>query len=535
MALEAANLVLSAVKAALAAKHGVVANKSRSARLCVRLEALNAPIDGLISSGKLTSDLHQKPLQRLLAAVQRASALLEKQKKKSYLAALASHAKTREDFDDVEREITSCMGDMQLSLAVDAGDPAADDARDLADMKAALRDIGDKQDGLAKQLKEVDDEQRASAQAVMEALQAGAARGDELMALLQQLVVGSEKQLAVRKASPLHEVNPVVDLRPTGVVLGQGAFGSVAREVWLKGGGLDVAVKTLSGGDLSNKALSELEKEARAMAALQHPNVVVLYGACLRPPRMCLVQELAPHGSLAHVLEASPGAMPWSERWSVGADMARGLLFLHNRNILHRDVKGANVLLFGAPPRRTGKLSDFGLAAVKSESSTLATRSTAGTPNWKAPELFSRRTAIASPASDMYSAACTLYEMAAGQPPWEGDDPGAFPMWVMQGERPDRPQGCPDDFWAAVEGGWAQSPDDRTTFDDLLAALEDGACAAAAREDAAQGAPGRRETEMEAEIARLRAQMQRMEAEAAASQAQAPSPNDSSDADEAAA
>ena len=71
--------------------------------------------------------------------------------------------------------------------------------------------------------------------------------------------------------------------------------------------------------------------------------------------------------------------------------------------------------------RRFAKLADFGLAVVKSESSTLATVSSAGTTNWKAPEL-SFKTGRATHASDMYSFACVLYELASGQAPWAGED-----------------------------------------------------------------------------------------------------------------
>ena len=179
------------------------------------------------------------------------------------------------------------------------------------------------------------------------------------------------------------------DLRPCDGgggddLLGVGGYGAVRKMRWVIGG-VDVAVKELLQRMLSPKATLELRHEAEAMHAMRHPNIIQLFGASLRPPHMCLVLEFATHGSLNDVLrhEGAPHAAAaatartysevWVERYHLAADAARGLMYLHSRGVLHRDVKSANVLLFEDRHRRVAKLADFGLAVVKNESSTLAT------------------------------------------------------------------------------------------------------------------------------------------------------------------
>jgi len=154
----------------------------------------------------------------------------------------------------------------------------------------------------------------------------------------------------------------------------------------------------------------------------------------------------------------------------------RGLEYLHSRNILHLDVKGANVLIFDGEPdgshRYTAKLADFGFASVKSESATLQTGRAGGTFNWRAPESFEGRKL--TKASDMYSAACTLYELAACAIPWAGEHEAGIYGKVSGGRRPDRPENCPKEFWTVIEGGWRHKPEERSSVARALRALELG-------------------------------------------------------------
>ena len=193
--------------------------------------------------------------------------------------------------------------------------------------------------------------------------------------------------------SSLPHIDMATDLRSIGRgdddVLGSGGFGEVKKMRWMAGGAIDVAVKVLHQRRPSPKALKELRKEAEAMHAMRHPNVIQLYGASLTPPHVCLVLEYAPHGSLEDVLEkegAPSGAAVWRERFFIASDIVKGLIYLHNRKVLHLDIKSGNVMLFDRNSRRGGKLADFGLSFIKSEASaggTVATKTSAGTVNWK--------------------------------------------------------------------------------------------------------------------------------------------------------
>ena len=165
-----------------------------------------------------------------------------------------------------------------------------------------------------------------------------------------------------------------------GRLLGKGGFGAVYEGVYQ---GKSVAIKQLS-GHLSADALTELKREAEIMfqLGLSSEHVVKLIKICLETP-YSLVMELMPQGSLYDLLQSGQD-LPWQTRYQIAADSAQGLSDLHERKILHRDLKSLNILL------RNGraKLADFGLAKVKHETGSQSSMTAKGTVLWMAPELF---------------------------------------------------------------------------------------------------------------------------------------------------
>lgn len=233
--------------------------------------------------------------------------------------------------------------------------------------------------------------------------------GNEQLRRLKKIVLDNSPAQPADSSLPHIDMSDLIPIKGgDDDVIGYGGFGEVSKMRWMSGGRYDVAVKKLHQRMPSRKALAEFRKEAEAMHTIRHPNVIQLYGASLKPPHVYLVLEYAPHGSLEDVLaeEGAPGgAAVWRERFFIAQDIVKGLMHLHNRNVLHLDIKSGNVMLFDHNSRRAAKLADFGLAYIKSEASasgTVATKTSAGTVNWKPPELF-RKGGKATRASDIYS------------------------------------------------------------------------------------------------------------------------------------
>ncbi|KAF7374435.1 hypothetical protein MSAN_00327600 [Mycena sanguinolenta] len=136
--------------------------------------------------------------------------------------------------------------------------------------------------------------------------------------------------------------------------------------------------------------------------------------------------------------------------------------YLHSRNIVHGDLRGANILI---NDDWSACLADFGLS-IFSDTASLFTTDRGGSPYWMAPELldpdrFGMRFAR-TPASDVYSFGCVCFELYTGRPPFSGilPEPGAM-MKVINGERPPRPSSSPaisDSLWNYVSMYWAQDP-----------------------------------------------------------------------------
>ena len=477
--------ILRLVDGALRAQNNVVQNRRKSRRLADCLEAILPPLRTIEASESKIPVAHRETLEKLQNVVEDAKVLLEKQCKKSYMSQLVSSSSVKEHFNDITQRLQAHMQALNLSVAalhrVDANTRDAEDAADVQELQEEIRKmIESNQDDLRSQLAELDEGQQGRAREMLSKLTEGHEQlRRDISEDLRKIVL--EMSPAQHADSSLPHIDMATDLRSIGRggddVLGSGGFGEVKKMLWMAGGAIDVAVKVLHQRRPSPKALKELRKEAEAMHAMRHPNVIQLYGASLTPPHVCLVLEYAPHGSLEDVLEkegAPSGAAVWRERFSIASDIVKGLIYLHSRKVLHLDIKSGNVMLFDRNSRRGGKLADFGLSFIKNETSaggTVAIKTSAGTVNWKSPELF-RKGGQATRASDIYSCACVMYELASGAIPWDGEGAGDVTGMVSSGDRPDKPEGCIEGFWNLIEHGWAQEPAKRIALVDALDSLE---------------------------------------------------------------
>ncbi|KAK4589473.1 hypothetical protein RGQ29_020159 [Quercus rubra] len=194
--------------------------------------------------------------------------------------------------------------------------------------------------------------------------------------------------------------------------LGEGGFGTVYKGILLDG--TIIAVKKLS--SRSKQGNREFVTEIGMISALQHPNLVRLYGCCIEGNQLFLVYEYMENNSLARALFGSDEhrlTLDWPTRQNICVGIARGLAFLHEEStlkIVHRDIKTTNMLL---DRDLNPKISDFGLAKLDEEENTHISTRVAGTIGYMAPEyaLWGYLTYKA----DVYSFGVVALEIVAGK------------------------------------------------------------------------------------------------------------------------
>jgi formylglycine-generating enzyme required for sulfatase activity len=225
--------------------------------------------------------------------------------------------------------------------------------------------------------------------------------------------------------------------------LGRGGMGVVYRAVGPDG--RPAALKVMSRDLAADEAsVARFEREARLAAAVRHENVVALLGSGFEGQLAWIAFEVVEGGSLKDRLRAA-GRLPWRDVARLGAQIARGLAAIHSNGLVHRDVKPANVLLDGAG---TAKVADLGLARRAAGSATGAsialtkTGELVGTLDYVAPEQVDNAKLVDARA-DLYSLGATLYDLVAGQPPFEGSS-GVALMKKHLVERPTAPSAHAD-------------------------------------------------------------------------------------------
>jgi sterile alpha motif and leucine zipper containing kinase AZK len=178
-----------------------------------------------------------------------------------------------------------------------------------------------------------------------------------------------------------------------------------------------------------------------------------------------MVMEYMPRGSLWSVLQS---ALPLDvkQRQQIALDIARGLAFLHNKGIFHRDLKSLNVLL---DEHLHAKLCDFGLAKIKLESSSTASHQKVGTTRWMAPEIMEEQPYTTN--ADIYSYGVTLWEIASRQIPFRDKPEPVVIRQVCQGKREPIPVDCPAKIAHLIRFCWEHDAAKRFTANQVVEQL----------------------------------------------------------------
>jgi serine/threonine protein kinase len=156
--------------------------------------------------------------------------------------------------------------------------------------------------------------------------------------------------------------------------------------------------------------------EIRHHAVLRHPNIVAVRDVFSVAGQPCLVMDVAPGGSLAALLQASPGRrLPVASAMPLIKDVLAALDYAHRQGMVHRDVKPSNVLLDANHGQ--AYLADFGIALAAGERRRTRAGQSIGTTAYMSPEQI-RATGTIDYRSDVYSVGCVLYEILTGRPPF---------------------------------------------------------------------------------------------------------------------
>ncbi|KAL9166868.1 hypothetical protein ABFS82_05G059100 [Erythranthe guttata] len=233
--------------------------------------------------------------------------------------------------------------------------------------------------------------------------------------------------------SAFHKSKTLDNKYMLGDEIGKGAYGRVYKGLDLENGDF-VAIKQVSLENIAQEDLNTIMQEIDLLKNLNHKNIVKYLGSLKTKTHLHIILEYVENGSLANIIKPNKfGPFPESLVAVYIAQVLEGLVYLHEQGVIHRDIKGANIL---TTKEGLVKLADFGVATKLTEAD-VNTHSVVGTPYWMAPEVIEMSGVCA--ASDIWSVGCTVIELLTCVPPYYDLQPMPALFRIVQDEHPPIP------------------------------------------------------------------------------------------------
>ncbi|PHU10717.1 hypothetical protein BC332_22577 [Capsicum chinense] len=245
--------------------------------------------------------------------------------------------------------------------------------------------------------------------------------------------------------------------------IASGSYGDLYKGTYCS---QEVAIKILKSERLNTELQTEFGQEVYIMRKVRHKNVVQFIGACTRPPNLCIVTEYMSGGSVYDYLHKQKGSFKLPTLLKVAIDVSKGMNYLHQNNIIHRDLKAANLLM---DENEVIKVADFGVARVKAQSGVMTAET--GTYRWMAPEVIEHKPYDHK--ADVFSFGVVLWELLTGKLPYEYLTPLQAAIGVVQkGLRPTIPKHTPPKLAELLQTCWQQDPTSRPDFSEIVDILQ---------------------------------------------------------------
>ncbi|KAF8030395.1 hypothetical protein BT93_E2741 [Corymbia citriodora subsp. variegata] len=261
--------------------------------------------------------------------------------------------------------------------------------------------------------------------------------------------------------SPSERYRRIIENWDKGQLLGRGSFGSVYEGI--ADDGFFIAIKEVSlldQGDMGRQSILYLEQEIALLSQFEHENIVRYYGTARDDSNLYIFLELMTKGSLANLYQTYH--LKDSQVSSYTRQILGGLKYLHDRNVIHRDIKCANILV---DVNGMVKLADFGLAKATKLNDV---KSSKGTAFWMAPEVVKAKNHGYGLPADIWSLGCTVLEMLTGQVPYSPLEWMQALFRIGRGEPPLLPDSLSRDASDFISQCIQVNPDHRPTAAQLL-------------------------------------------------------------------
>ncbi|KAH9685974.1 protein kinase domain-containing protein [Citrus sinensis] len=246
-----------------------------------------------------------------------------------------------------------------------------------------------------------------------------------------------------------------------GELLGSGSFGTVYEGY--TDDGFFFAVKEVSlqdQGTQGKQSILQLEQEILLLSRFEHENIVQYFGTDKDENRLFIFLELVTKGSLANLYQKYH--LMDSQVSAYTRQILNGLNYLHEQNVVHRDIKCANILVDASG---SVKLADFGLAKATTMNDV---KSCKGTPFWMAPEVVNLKNRGYGLTADIWSLGCTVLEMLTRQPPYSHLEGMQALFRIGKGEPPLVPNSLSRDARDFILKCLQVNPNDRPTAAQLM-------------------------------------------------------------------